>query len=96
MSLSRSVSRVVSPELTFDEEDSADEVDSPEPLPFNLPEPLEQPVLVPDQGYEQPTMPWGYQQPNPHISTAQLAYQYAQQQEHVPMQHYQSTSLTLQ
>jgi hypothetical protein len=91
MSMSRSVSRVVSPEPVMEEEDS-DDSDAGE-LPFlYMPEPVGQPVLVPDQSYGQPTMSWGYEQPAPYAQEhfLQQGYQYPQQS--VQMQSYEGQS----
>ena len=91
MSISRSASRAVTPEAKMDDEESEDEFDSPEPAPLYMPEPVGQPVLVPDQMYgqphTQPTMSWGYEQPLPQDAYMQ-GYQYPQHQQ----MHYEGKS----
>jgi len=80
MSMSRSVSRVVSPEPML-EEDESDESDTGELPLLYMPEPVGQPVLVPDQSYGQPTMSWGYEQPSyGQQQFMQQGYQFPQDQ----------------
>jgi len=83
MSISRSVSRAVTPEANIEDEDSGDESQSPEPVPLYMSEPIGQPAFVPDQMYghaqDQPTMSWGYEQPIPQEQYLQ-GYRYPHQQ----------------
>jgi len=84
MSMSRSVSRAVTPEAEMHDEESEDDFDSPEPAPLYMSEPGGQPELIPDQMYgqlqTQPTMSWGYEQPLPQDSYIQ-GYQHPQYQQ---------------